>query len=457
MSFEKIKFNDNFLFGKSGVLPSQLESLADRLDKCREWLLELHQKKKLSFLDLPFKEDALSSLQKLVDTIDFSIKDVVVLGIGGSSLGPKAIYSALKPPYYNLNNQVRRVHFPDNVDPSSFKALLDYLDPSQTLFLVITKSGGTAETATQFMIVWDYLNSHFDKKQAIEHLIAVTDPEKGSLRALVNEYGLKNCSIPQNVGGRFSVLSPVGLLPTILAELDAEQLLAGARDMANSFRQGDVNHMTLRAAGLYYLLHLENKCPIHVLMPYSDALYDTALWFNQLWGESLGKRKNLQGEDIFVGPTPVAARGATDQHSQLQLFVEGPQDKIITFLEVSDSGNDLEIPPVFGNYDSYSYLAGHTMGELLKTELAATSLALNKAGRPNCSLILEKTDAYNLGQLFMFYQITTAISGKLYNINPFNQPGVEQGKQYTYGAFGRRGFETEGKVMSKFKTDFAKK
>jgi glucose-6-phosphate isomerase len=445
-----IKYDDKFMIGEKGISESRINSFNKRLMDACSWLKKLHNAGEVGFLSLPEDMENLKHLKSLVDNVDKKIKEVVILGIGGSSLGPKALYSALKPAYYDLKPDKKRIHFPDNIDPNSFKALLNVLDLEKTLFLVITKSGGTAETAVQFMIVWDTLVKKFGEEKAKNHLIAVTDPETGNLRVLVDELKLTSAPIPANIGGRFSVFSSVGLLLALLADMDVDSFMAGGKAMVDSFLNAEdpTKHMAIRASAIFYLLHTEKNKPIHVLMPYNDSLYPTSLWFNQLWAESLGKRKNLQGEDIFVGPTPVSAKGATDQHSQIQLYVEGPADKIITFITVDEYKEKMEIPSVFSHIDSYSYLNNHSMEKLLKIELKASALALNTAGRPNGTIHLEKLDSYNLGQLLVFFEIATAISGKLYNVDPFNQPGVEQGKKYAYGALGRPGFEKEGKIMN---------
>jgi glucose-6-phosphate isomerase len=192
-------------------------------------------------------------------------------------------------------------------------------------------------------------------------------------------------------------------------------------------------------AVLQWLADTKRGKPIHVLMPYSDPLRDIALWFVQLWAESLGK---VTPAGQHVGPTPVPALGATDQHSQVQLFMEGPFDKTVTFLAVRDSGADLTIPHLHGDVPDLAYLGGHSLAELLNTERRATAGALASRGRPSATITLDSVDPAHLGELLMFFEIATAYAGALYGVNAFDQPGVELGKLFTYGIMGRPGFDS---------------
>jgi len=246
------------------------------------------------------------------------------------------------------------------------------------------------------------------------------------------------------VGGRFSVLSAVGLFPAALVGISIRELLDGAREMVERCATDDLraNPAALFAA-LQYLADTEKDAPIHVMMPYSDRLRDVADWFRQLWAESLGKAKSRDGRDVYAGPTPVKSLGATDQHSQVQLYIEGPFDKTITFLSEREAGEDIQIPaiPQYAQVGELGYLGGHTLGELLRTEMLATEAALAQRGRMNMMLELPRVDARSLGATLMLLQIATAYAGGFYGIDPLDQPGVELGKQLTYGIMGRAGFE----------------
>jgi len=331
------------------------------------------------------------------------------------------------------------VHLPDNSDPWLLAALLDTLDAATTIVLVISKSGGTVETAAQLLIVHEWLASAVGSERARAQVVAITDPKTGSLRALASERGWATLPIPSNVGGRFSVLTAVGILPAVLTGLDAEGLMRGAARMAARCSQTDLyeNPAALIAA-VSYLHDRQRGHSIHVMMPYADRLRAFTGWYVQLWAESLGKREDRNSNIVEVGPTPLGAIGATDQHAQVQLFMEGPRNKLVTFVGVREVEHDLTIPNTPG---ATSYLGGHTLAELLDAERLGTTEALAADGRPSLTVELTRLDAETLGELFMLYQAATAIAGELYGVDAFNQPGVELGKQLAFGLLGREGFE----------------
>jgi glucose-6-phosphate isomerase len=372
--------------------------------------------------------------------------DVVILGIGGSALGPIALRTALRPSGWNLLDDAARDGYPrlhvlDNVDPETIAALLARLDLAKSLFIVTSKSGGTAETMSQFLIVHDrVVKAHL---KTPEHFVFVTDPKQGALRPLAESLSVSTLDIPPSVGGRFSVLTPVGTLPAALIGIDVAALLEGARDMA---ARCDGDSLAENPAGVFatlqWLADTKHGKSITVLMPYSDPLRDFAAWFVQLWAESLGKHKP---DGSSVGQTPIPALGATDQHSQVQLFMEGPKDKVVSFIAVEQRGTDLTIPHGFSEVKELGYLGGNTLGELIDIEQRATAGALAKRGRPNLTIHLERVDPWHVGGLMMFFEIATAYAGQLYGVDAFNQPGVELGKQFAYAQLGRPGADAAKK------------
>ncbi|MGQ0640755.1 MAG: glucose-6-phosphate isomerase [Gemmatimonadaceae bacterium] len=415
------------------------------LDEAHADVMRQHAARVLGFIDLPgdsrLLDQSLAISKWAAD--EREVSDVVVLGIGGSALGPIALRTALRQPGWNmLDERLRggrpRLHVLDNIDPVTIVALLDRLALARTLFLVVSKSGGTAETMAQFLVVRKALK--LARLPLADHIVVVTDPAKGALRPIAERDGLRSAEIPPNVGGRFSVLSPVGVLPAALIGINVRQLLAGARDMLHLCKEDDPQlNPALAYAGLQWLADTQLSKRIHVFMPYSDHLRDFAAWFVQLWAESLGKIVPRTGE--HVGPTPVPAVGATDQHSQVQLFMEGPADKTVTFVSVSHAEPGPEILVSQQEGADLAYLGGHTLGELLNVERRATAGALARKGRPNMTLSLEHVDAYDVGALIMLLELATAYAGALYGVNAFDQPGVELGKQFTYAILGRPGFE----------------
>lgn len=426
---------------RGGVTDAEWKSAQKLFDKAREVFAKRREADELGFLDLPGNEELHGDAVEFVKKTRGRFDDVVVLGIGGSALGPIALRTALRKPQWNLldagERDLRpRLHVLDNLDPTTVGGLLErVVKLERTLFIVTSKSGGTAETMAQYLVIRDAIEKH--RLEPKDHIVFVTDPQKGALRLLARQEAIPALQIPANVGGRFSVLSPVGVLPAALVGIDTAGLLEGAADMA---RRCAAEKVSDNPAGVFAMLQFladsKHGKHVHVLMPYSDALRDMADWFVQLWAESLGKTRG----DRSVGPTPVAALGATDQHSQVQLFMEGPEDKTVTFI-ATPARDDVEIPKLHPRVTELSYLGGHTLGEVLDIERRATAGALATRGRPNMTIALDAVDAAHVGGLFMLFEIATIYAGALYDVNPLDQPGVELGKRFTYAMLGRGGFD----------------
>jgi glucose-6-phosphate isomerase len=431
-----------------GLSEADLERWAGRAADAARDIAERRRRGEVGFLDLPDDRTQGRAALDFARALPPSIDTVVVLGIGGSGLGPHALYSALARPLDPLRPRSpglpRRLLFPDNADPATFEAVLEVCPPERTLWNVVTKSGATAETAAQMLVVFDRLTAALGAEAARSHIVVTTDPAKGALRRLADRLGLASFPIPPSVGGRFSVLSPVGLLPAACAGLDVVGLQDGARAMRDRVLEPDLRqNPALFLATALAAHHQDRGRPMVVVMPYADALYDTADWFRQLWAESLGKATDTDGKTVHVGPTPIASRGATDQHSQLQLYAEGPDDKSYLFLAPRERPL-LPLPrsePAIAEPDDYGYLAGRDMGALLDAELRGTIASLTRRGRPNASISLDRLEAPALGELLMLFMAATAFAGPLYRVNPFDQPGVEEAKQLAYAALGRAGFD----------------
>ncbi len=400
------------------------------------------------FYGLGSQEASVQQIRRFADGVGQAFDHVLVLGIGGSALGMKALLNALKRPAWNELDDEGREFFPrltvlDNVDPTSVGEALRRIDPRRALVNVISKSGGTAETMAQYLVVRQWLEQALGPA-AVRHLVFTTDPRRGALREIAARDGIAALEVPADVGGRFSVLSPVGLLPAALVGIDVEGLLAGARTALARAESDDLlqNPAALWAA-LHWAADTSLGARIHVLMPYTDRLREFAEWFRQLWAESLGKARDRRGQEVHTGPTPVGAVGPTDQHSQVQLFMEGPYDKVVTFMAVDRLGEDVAIPQGKDLPADLAYLPGHTLAGLLQAEYQATSAALARMGRMSCALHLPQLTAAALGEAIMFFQLATGYAGVWYGVDPFDQPGVELGKRLTFAAMGRPGFEAE--------------
>ncbi|HRR90365.1 MAG TPA: glucose-6-phosphate isomerase, partial [Eubacteriales bacterium] len=326
------------------------------------------------------------------------------------------------------------------------KALLDIVDLKKTCFNVITKSGATSETMSQYLIISDLLKKEIGEGWA-NHIIATTSENKGNLIKLAKAEGFKTFYIPDGVGGRFSELCPVGLLAAAVLGIDIEAMLQGAADMDKRCSSPICTKNPALMASVLQYIAMGKGYNISVMMPYADSLKYIADWYCQLWGESLGKAVNLSGETVNAGQTPLKSLGVTDQHSLVQLFTEGPFDKVITLIGVEEFRAVVGIPEGASEFPDVNFLCGHTMNKLINTEREATEYALTRAGRLNNTILLPEVNAHSIGQLLMFFQLKTAYAGALLNIDAFNQPGVEEGKNATYAMFGRAGYEAKKEEM----------
>jgi len=420
----------------TAIAPERIADMSSAILDAHDEIGKDRQADILGFYALP--EQNVSHITDFVAGLDPRFDTMVVLGIGGSALGNKALYSALK----TERELPRRVLVYDNVDPVFLKEILDQIDLERTLFNVITKSGTTAETMAGYMILADIVQKRFPQDYK-KRIVVTTDREKGFLRQVIRKEGYPSFVVPDNVGGRFSVLTDVGLLSSAFAGMDIAKLLEGAKAMRERCEDTDIYSNPAYLNGLLHYLYMREGKNISVMMPYSNALYDMADWYRQLWAESLGKRRDTRGREVFVGQTPVKALGTTDQHSQVQLYAEGPMDKVFTFLTVDEFAHDYVIPNLHPEREEVSYLGGRRLSELLNAEALATAVALTSAGRPNATISFPRLDEYHLGEFIMMYEIQTVFTGKLLHIDPLDQPGVEAGKVATYALMGKKGFEEE--------------
>jgi len=405
----------------------------------------------MGWTELPYNQ------KEIVADIIATAKDIkkkcdnfVVLGIGGSALGPTAVFQALCHLRHNELPKSKRkfpkLYVEDNVDPERMTALLDVLDLDKTVFNVVTKSGATSETMSQYLIIMDILKKRYGDK-AKDHMIATTSAHKGNLIKIAQMEGLKTFYIPDGVGGRFSELCPVGLLPAAVVGIDIKAMLAGAAYMDKICKNKDIKKNPALISALLEYLAMKDGKNISVMMPYADSLKYIADWYCQLWGESLGKAVDNDGNEVFVGQTPVKALGVTDQHSQVQLYREGPFDKVITLIAVENYRSTVEISDGCKDIPDVSFLCGHTMNELITAEREATEYALTTSHRLNYTITLPEVNAFTIGELLYLFEMETAYTGAMLNIDTFNQPGVEGGKNATYALFGRKGYEKTKEEM----------
>ena len=442
-----------------GVSDAELHGLSATLSQALRAVLDQSAAGKLGYTALPANAGYRAQVKAMVEKHRPGATDLLVLGIGGSALGNIALHSALHPATYNLLSDKKRpgprLFVLDNVDPALVGDTLDLLGRrlKSTVVNVISKSGETAETASQFMIVRELLRKKLGEGFA-RRIVATTDTAKGTLHQIAKADGYDMLPVPDDVGGRFSVLTPVGLFSAAMCGIDIDALLAGAAAMKARCDLPDwrANPAAVLAA-IAHLLTAKGK-PMHVMMPYSNRLYSLADWYRQLWAESLGKATDRAGREVFTGPTPIKALGATDQHSQVQLYREGPNDKLTIFLETARHPREVRVPDVFGDIAGLGYLAKSKLGKLLNAEKKATEYALAVSNRPSVTLLLDEITPHSVGEFIYFYEFVTSLMGELLDINAYDQPAVELGKKATFALMGRSGYEDMARQIKPFlKTD----
>ncbi len=449
----KIDFNNMMtgVIGEHGIQEQKIKTLAERIPEVHKGMVE--KKAAMAWRSLPYNQDEIvADMVCEAERINRDFDNFVVFGIGGSALGSKALFTGTKHLKYNeLSKEKRggaRFYVMDNVDPDGINALLDVIDPAKTCFHVITKSGNTVETMSQFMIVLGLLEKSLGKDKLKDNIILTTDKEKGILKKISTQYGFKTYTVPDGVGGRFSVLCPVGLLSAAVLNIDIKALFDGAKAMDAACTQEDLWKNPAYMYATLMCIAMKAGANVSVMMPYADGLLNMAEWYAQLWAESLGKRYGNDGSVVNCGQTPVRALGVTDQHSQIQLYTEGPFDKVVTFIDVAEFNTTVTIPTPPIDVQDAAYLSGQTLNKLIAAEMRATEYAVTQAGKMNMRITIDKMDAFAIGQLFFFLEMATAAAGELLLIDAFDQPGVEAGKIATFALMGREGYEEKAKELN---------
>ena len=427
--------------GPKGIARAELDALVPELKKAHAAVEAGRGVDMQGWMDLPYnQEEILGKIEASAARIRAEFDAFVVLGIGGSALGPAAVQQALNHLHYNeLPAEKRggpRLYIEDNIDPERMAALMDVIDLKKTCVNVITKSGGTAETMSQYLIVTEALKAQLGDEWK-KHILITTSEKKGFLIKIAQREGFETFYIPDGVGGRFSELCPVGLVPAACCGIDIRALLAGAAAMDARCKSDDMmKNPALLEAVLQYIACEQMGRNIQVMLPYADSLKYMADWFCQLWAESLGKNVKRDGTPCHAGQTPAKALGVTDQHSQLQLYNEGPFDKVITFIKVEKFRTETKIPHGCEQFKDVAFLGGMTHNTLIEAERQGTEYALYVNRRMNQTIVMPEVNAYTLGQLLFFMEMATAYEGELLNIDAFNQPGVETSKRATYAILG---------------------
>ncbi len=384
-------------------------------EKGMKFAEEIERDDAIGFTDLPEEDRYVKQAKAVAERLPEGIDTLLVLGIGGSALGAKMVRDCFS------EELSKKLIVLDNVDPYTIHNVAKSINPEKTVINVISKSGSTVEPISQFKFFYNLFEVELGREETLKRIVITTDISKGNLRKVAEELEILSLEVPENVGGRFSVLTPVGIFPLEYCGIDTELLLKGALKQKLSGKETAVT-----GAVLDYLFYKQGK-NIKVLFIYSDRLYRFGEWYLQLFGESLGKRFDRNGKEVTVGATGVLAKGVTDQHSQVQLYREGPDDKLFAFFKVNKK-IDVLIPESFSQFEGFSYLNGKTFSQLMDAECEGTMQALENTGRPLILYQIEEINLETMGGLIYLFELQTAVCGYLYNINPFDQPGVEEGK-----------------------------
>lgn len=427
---------DEFITPKDGLSQAEIEYFKEHEYKNFQSFIE--KRESMGFCRI-IKEKNIDEISQTLKNFG-KFDSIVVLGIGGSALGTQAIANV-----FGEENHTKKLFVLDNVDPYLISKVENSIELSKTLFMVISKSGETIETLSQFLYFHEKVKQN--NLNPSEHFLFITDPKRGFLRELATKYNFTCLEIPEDVGGRFSVLSNVGLVPAYSFGVNIEELINGATIIDKNY----LNHIYSFSLFLY-LLNIRKGKSIIIMMPYCDRLIAFSQWFSQLWAESLGKKYGRNSEILRTGQTPIVARGVTDQHSQLQLFLEGPKDKVVILIKTKEKiQKEIHVP--FLEYNSVNFLNGKTFDDIFEAEYLGTYNALINEGIPTISIEIDKLNMETLGALFYFFELSTAFSGELYNINPFDQPGVELGKKIAFSILGKKGYEEQIKNITKENKD----
>ncbi|MGC9099822.1 MAG: glucose-6-phosphate isomerase [Caldisericum sp.] len=427
--------NRNEIFKKVELIKSVKKRIIDKIND--------------DFYPLTLPDEMLKEVYEINNYASYireKFDNLVVIGMGGSILGNELLHYSVNGIYSNFVKP-KKVYFIDNIDPETNLTLIQTLDLKKTFFNIITKSGSTSETLLNLLLLVDIL-----KKEGLnpkEHFLFTTDPEKGLLRKLSNELEIKTYPIHPKVGGRYSVLSHVGLFSAAFEEINIEKLLLGAKERKEKFLNKEpIENSEMLFALTQYKFFKEKDVNINIIFSYSDGLEYLGKFYEQLLAESIGKKFSRDGKEIYAGITPVVARGPYHQHSTLQLFMEGPYDKLIIFVVPKKFRKDALIYNSLG-YLELDFLTGKHYSELLLNEYIATKMALTQNGRPNVSIEIEKIDEENLGRLIYFMELEVLALGELLNINPIDQPSVEIGKRFTHALMGDKNYSEYLKTLEK--------
>lgn len=438
-----------------GLTKSEVDTLVAKFPKHHENIDEMRANGESGFFDLPYQDQ--TDLKALIKKHAGQWENLLVVGIGGSIIAPRALFGALAHSQYNLldpkaRGKGPRVFFLDNPDPKSVTEFFDVIDPKKTLVQINGRTGTSVDTLGAFMWLADLFKKKVGKGALSAQFVICTEREKSPLAEIAKQEKIDLLPTPLNVTGRFGILGNQSILMAALCGFKVDELLKGGADMDKRCRHGDPHKNPAYMHSLiHYLLTRKRRKTMHVMFSFSNRVHAIGEWYNHLASVSLGKMLNRKGKAVHVGPSPVAGVGSLDLHGQQQLFAEGPFDKVVTFVTVKNHGAEVTVPGSYPKIEAAAYLKDATMTSMLDHAYWSAEQHITVAGRPNMAIHLDTVDEHHIGGLVYLLQLSTAMSAELYGIDPFDQPGVEYGKHAVFGLMGRAGFEDQGKKLKDFK------
>lgn len=430
---------------KNGLKENQI--LNNKYEKELKKVITNKARPMMDWLDLPHQDKkSIDEIQLFGKKISRLYENFVVLGIGGSALGAKAVKQALysTTPDEKEGKKIK-IKVVDNVDAESFNKLLNKVNLKKTMFNVVTKSGTTVEILTMFAVVLEKLQKELGDDYFVN--LVVTTEKDNVLWKFCQERNIKTYEVPKGVGGRYSVLCPVGLLPCAVMGLDLHKMLLGAKQVLENFKQQEGKQNLCYVSALINYTYITSGKKEIVLLPYSNRLNRMTDFYIQLLSESLGKEKSLSGKANKIFFTPSKAEGVTYQHSLLQMYQEGSKDRLFCFINLTKHNEDIKIPK-FKDANLDKYLP-KTMVSLMKEEQIGSSLAYKKAGHPSYELVVPVLNEENIGSLLFYFELTTALMAEMMGVNAYDQQGVEMQKKYTKALIGTKGFESVQDELTK--------
>jgi glucose-6-phosphate isomerase len=438
-----------------GLIKSEMDTLVAKFPYHHANVDELRANGECAFFDLPYQDQ--SELKAAIKKHSGQWDNLVIVGVGGSSLAARCLLGALAHGSYNdqepkARKNAPRVFFADNPDAQYLSDLIEVLDLKRTLFQVVSKNGTSAETVCIWLWLSELIKKKAGKGALSNQVIFTTDREKSPLMEIAKQEKIETLAIPSNLPSRYGVLGNAGLFAAGLCGIDIDALLRGAGDMDKRCRHGDaMNNPAYMHALIHYLLTRKRRKTMHTTFSFSNRLHAVGEWYTHLSSVSLGKMLNRKGKAVHVGPSPVAARGNFDLHGQMQLFCEGPFDKVVTFIMAKQHGPTLVAPASYPKLEALSHLQNADFTTLMEYGYFGAEQHITAAGRPNMAIQLDEIDPANIGRLIFMLQLSSVMSAELYGIDPFDQPGVEHSKHATFAQFGRAGFEDLAKRIKEYR------